>query len=115
MTRGDSFGSRTLIPFDVYQSLKMLYYGRDALKKHYPFGCSGKQRQKISWETNEYYWMKSLLSVQADSAKVDVWIINKNHMGYLTDRVLKDAFEKIMACKEIDRPHSEQDIQFIVE
>ena len=39
--------------------------------------------------------MKSYLSVVADSAKVEVWLIDKRLLSYLTERNLKQIYEKI--------------------
>ena len=54
--------------------------------------------------------MKSLLSVIADTAKVEVWILDNSVMGQLPDKILKQVYEKIILSKEEDRPYHEQDI-----
>ena len=115
LTRGDSFGARVLVPFEHYQSMQQLFSGGQERERFVPGGCSQAQRDAIMSETNEHYKMKSLLSVQADSAKVDVWVIDKNDMGYIDDKSLKQGFEAVIKQKEIDRPHTERDIHFIVE
>lgn len=115
LTRGDSFGARVLVPFEHYQSMQQLFSGGQERERFVPAGSTQAQREAIMSETNEHYKMKSLLSVQADSAKVEVWIIDKNDMGYIDDKSLKQGFEAVIKQKEIDRPHTERDIHFIVE
>jgi hypothetical protein len=46
----------------------------NAMDRYYPIGCN---REDIDKENEEFYHMKSLLSIVADSAKVDVWIIER--------------------------------------
>jgi len=46
----------------------------NAMDRYYPIGCN---KEEIDNESEEFYHMKSLLSIVADSAKVDVWIIEK--------------------------------------
>ena len=82
LTRGNFFGGRALIPYDHYANLKRLWFGESSLERYYPIGCSRKQIDK---ESDESYNFKSLLSVVADSAKCEVWIIDKQDMGYLPD------------------------------
>jgi len=113
LTRGNFFGARVLVPFDHYQSMRLLFFGKDALQRFYPAGATEEERAKVDAEPSEHYWMKSLLSVQADSATVVVWILDRGHMSYLPDKVLKDAFEEVMKEREADRPLQEHDIEFI--
>jgi len=102
-----------LVPFDHYSAHKRIYFGPNALDKYYPLGCN---RQKIRDEPESDYHMKSLLSVIADTAKVEIWILDKENMNYLDDSEhLKQVYEKIILSKEEDRPYHEQDIQFIIE
>lgn len=52
--------------------------------------------------------MKSLLSIVADSANVDVWIIDKTDLNYLTEKQdLRRVYESIAGTKEADRPYHE--------
>ena len=51
----------------------------------------------------------------ANSAKVKVWIIDRQDMNYLPEKVLKQVFEKIIFAKEEDKPFPEQDIEFIID
>lgn len=59
--------------------------------------------------------MKSLLSVIADSATVEAWVIDNSDMSYLSQKDSKNVFNSIMRTKEADRPMHEQDIAFIIE
>ena len=62
------------------------------------------------------YHMQSLLSVVADTAKVEVWILDRDVISYLDDSGhLKHVYEKIILSREEDRPFHEQDINFIIE
>lgn len=55
--------------------------------------------------------MKSLLSVIADSGNVEIYILDKNDMGYMPDAALKQIYEKIALLKEPDRPMSIDEIE----
>ena len=55
MTRGDSFGGRTLIPYEIYSSMRLRYIGPTSLNKHYPHGCSAELKRKIKREPAEVY------------------------------------------------------------
>lgn len=112
LMRGNYFGGRVLAPFEHYQNIKRLYCGAASLERYYPLGSS---RKKIDKESDEHYQMKSLLSVVAESAKVEVWIIDKQDMGFLPDKVLKQAYEKLILGKEEDRPFPERDLEFIIQ
>jgi hypothetical protein len=48
--------------------------------------------------------MKSLLSVIADSGVVEIYILDKNDMGFIPDYILRKVFEKIALINEPDRP-----------
>ncbi len=50
--------------------------------------------------------MKSLLSVIADSGKVELYILDKGDMAYMPDYILRKIYEKIALIKEPDRPMS---------
>lgn len=104
LTRGNYFGGRVLIPYEHYANLRRLWFGNASLERYYPLGCNKKAIDK---ESDEDYHYKSLLSVIADSAKCEVWIIDKNDMGYLPDQINKEVFEKIILSKEEDRPFHE--------
>jgi hypothetical protein len=105
LTKGNSFGGRVLVPFDVYQSEKTLYFGHNALDRYYPIGCDKK---KIDEMSDEEYNMRSLLSVVADTAKVEVWILDKDLLSLLEDSDhMKHVYEKIILSKEEDRPFHE--------
>lgn len=43
----------------------------------------------------------------ADSGEVEVYILDKNDMGYIPDQILRKVFEKIALVKEPDRPMHE--------
>lgn len=86
LMRGNYFGGRVLAPFEHFQNIKRLYMGPSSLERYYPLHQS---RKRPDQETDENYHMKSLLSVVADSAKVEVWIIDKQDMSFLPDKVLK--------------------------
>lgn len=74
LTKGNSLGSRVLVPFDLYLKRKRLLYGDRILDRYYPPGVTQEFKNK---EKDENYHLKSHLSVVADSAKVHVWIIKK--------------------------------------
>lgn len=112
LTRGNSFGSRVLIPYEHFVKMSTALYGANSLEKYYPVGCDVKA---IEDEKDEEYHMKSLLSVTADSATVDVWVLDHSDIGYLSQKDAKLVYESIMATKDADRPMHEQDIDFIVE
>ena len=112
LARGDSFGGRVLAPYDFYSQMRRLYFGNAAVERYYPAGCN---RAAIDAEPDLDYHTKSLLSVVADTAKVEAWVIDKSDMAYLDDRVLRHVYGKIILNKDEDRPHSEQDIHFIIE
>ena len=59
--------------------------------------------------------MKSLLSVIADSSKVEVWVIDKKLMAYLKEKELKVIYEKIVRDVDVDRLYHEKDIEYITE
>ena len=65
--------------------------------------------------TAEKYFLKSLMSIQADSSVVEAWVVSKNDMGYLSDKLLKDAFVKVIKLNEPDRPMGELDMEFLVD
>ena len=44
LTRGDHFGARVLIPFEHYQSMKLLSDGKDAFNRYYPYGITDKEK-----------------------------------------------------------------------
>mmetsp|Transcript_2970 Transcript_2970/g.4561 ORF Transcript_2970/g.4561 Transcript_2970/m.4561 type:complete len:110 (+) Transcript_2970:6583-6912(+) len=69
----------------------------------------------IDKESEESYQLKSLLTVVADSAQVQVYVIDKSFMSYLPDKILNQICEKVICLKEVDRPYYEQDILFIIE
>ena len=92
--------------------MKRLYFGESSMERYYPRGVCPDLIKK---ESEEQYHTKSLLSVVANSAKVKVWIIDKQDMNYLPEKVLKQVFEKIIFAKEEDKPFPEQDIEFIVD
>ena len=66
-------------------------------------------------EKDEEYHMKSLLSIVADSAQVEVWTLDTSDIGYLSQKDCKHVYESIIKTKDPDRPMHEQDIQFIIE
>lgn len=89
---GSHFGARALVPFEHYSNLKRLYSTDSKLSRYYP---PGVPPEIIDAESDEQYHLKSNLSVVANSAKVKVWILDKQDMNYLPDRVLKHVFEQI--------------------
>ena len=81
LTRGNTFGSRVLIPFEHYAKLLVNHFGHKVMERFYPLGCD---RELIDDEKEEDYHTKSLLSIIADSAKVEVWILDTSDIGYLS-------------------------------
>ena len=112
LTSGNSFGSRVLIPFDLYNKRKRLLWGDRAFDRYYPPGVAHSEIDKIS---DELYHMRSLLSVVADSSKVECWIIRRQDMAYLPEKAFEQVYEKVIGLKEEDRPYHEQDIMYIIE
>ena len=51
----------------------------------------------------------------ADSAHVEVWVLDKSDMAYLPDKILKDMYAQIATARDYDRPYPEHDLEFIVE
>ena len=109
LTSGNSFGSRVLIGFDLYMKRKRLVFGDSWFDRYYPPG-QPQAHAKIDEMTDEQYHLRSLLSVVADSAKVECWIIRRQDMGYLPDKALSHICDQIVNLKEEDRPFDEQDI-----
>ena len=72
--------------------MRLRLLGPTALDKYYPPNCSDNERNAVKREPAEKYHKKSLLSIIADSAQVQVFIIDKTDMSYLPDRILKDIF-----------------------
>lgn len=93
LARGDGFGARTLIPYDIYSQIRTRHFGATALNKYYPFGISDEERKAIQDEPDAIYHTKSLLSVVADSAHVEAWVLDKSDMAYLPDEILKDMYD----------------------
>jgi hypothetical protein len=58
--------------------------------------------------------MKSLLSVIADSSNVEVWIIDKKLMGYLSENELKRIYERIVLDNDADRPYHQKEIDYLM-
>jgi hypothetical protein len=58
--------------------------------------------------------MKSLLSVIADSSTVEVWIIDKKVMGYLSETETKKIYERIILDNDADRPYHQQEIDYLI-
>ena len=95
------FGGRSLLPFDMYINLRRIYCGSDYIARIYPKHISKEVQDS---ESEERYQLKSLLSVIADSGVVELYILDKQDMGYLPDHILKRLFERIAEEKEPDRP-----------
>lgn len=108
---GNYFGGRMLMPFEHYINIRRFMFGESQLHRYYP---KGVPKASVDAESDEKYHTKSLLSVVANSAKVKVWIVDKQDMNYLPEPVQKKLFENIVLCKEEDRPCSEQDIEFLI-
>jgi hypothetical protein len=115
LTRGDFIGARTLVPFEIYKIMKQHGYGEGSLTKHYPWGCRKAEKSRIDEMPLEQYWHQSLVNVRADSRQVDVWIINKNDLTFLPDKIIKEVFLDIVKLKESDRPYLPGDVNFIVQ
>lgn len=115
LTRGDFIGARTLVPFEIYKIMKQHEFGEDSLAKNYPWGCKKAEKNRIDEMTAEQYWYQSLVNVRADSRQVEVWIINKNDLTFLPDKIIKDMFLDIIKLKESDRPYPAEDVNFIVQ
>lgn len=112
ITKGDYFGGRVLVPYEHYSSIKRILYGNQSLEIYYP---PGARKQDLDEKGEEYHQMKSLLSVIADSSKVEVWVIDKKMMAYLKEKELKLIYEKIVKDVDVDRLYYEKDIEYITE
>ena len=99
------------MPFEEYYRNRRELYGSDAVRKHYPVGCN---KTKIDKEPLEDYLTKSLLTVVADSATVEVWLISATDLNYISEKQdLKRVYEEICCLREPDRPYHEMDIEFV--
>ena len=58
--------------------------------------------------------MKSHLSVVADSAKVEVWLIDKRLISILNEKSQKDLYEKICLQTDVDRPFEQKDLKYLL-
>ena len=56
------------------------------MDRYYPLGCD---RNLIDEEKDEDYHMKSLLSIVADSAQVEAWVLDTTDIGYLSQKDAK--------------------------
>ena len=57
--------------------------------------------------------MKSCLSVVADSAKVEVWLIDKRLISILNEKGQKQLYEKISSQTDVDRPFEYKDLLYL--
>ena len=112
LTRGEFFGARTIVPFDYYSKMKIHSFGARAMDRYYPAGCD---RAVVNEDDEETYHLKSLLSIIADSHYVQVFLLENSDMHHLTAIDQERVFDKIAALREPDRPHHQQDIEFITE
>lgn len=110
--KGNYFGGRVLVPYEHYSSIKRILFGDQSLEIFYPPGAN---RKNYDEKGEEYHQMKSLLSVIADSSKVEVWVIDKKLMAYLKEKELKLIYEKIVRDMDVDRLYHEKDIEYITE
>jgi hypothetical protein len=85
LTEGNYFGSRVLVPFEHYCKVRRRVFGEQSMERYYPLG---QEKRLVDKEPEEQYFLKSLLSVVADSHKVEVWILDRTHMDYLPEKVL---------------------------
>jgi hypothetical protein len=91
------FGGRVLVPFELYMSLRRVYFGHDYLnrpmkmKEAHHSGRSAEQE-----ETEDHYQLKSLLNIVADSGVVETYLITRAEMSYLPDSDLKIIFDWIV-------------------
>ena len=118
------FGGRCLLPFELYMSLRRIYFGDESLRmpdstineadKDDDEILSNKQltveTKPCPQKKREHYQMKSMLDVVADSAVVEAYLITKTAINYLNDNYLKNAYEFIVQEKEPDRPMREDKI-----
>ena len=95
------FGGRVLLPFEMLINLRRIFFGEAEMRRHYPRSVPLEVQER---ESDERYHLKSLLSVIADSGSVEVFVLDKQDMGYLPDFVLKRVYEQIAQEKEADRP-----------
>lgn len=79
---GQTFGGRTLLPFDQFLNLRAKKHGANAVKRKYPLTYSREQiKREVESESLEKHFMKSLLTVIADSAEVEIWFIDRANLA----------------------------------
>ena len=88
------------MPFELYMSLRRIYFGEESLRMPDSYNNEAEATSVISnkqpTKKKEHFQMKSLLDVVADSAVVEVYLISKNAIQYLSDNYLKNAYEFIV-------------------
>ena len=93
------FGGRVLLPYELYLQLRRIYFGQDSVER--------QEDEEDTTETKEQFHMKSYLDVIADSGTVEVYLITKQEMQYLSDHFLERIYDSIVQIKEPDRPAKE--------
>jgi hypothetical protein len=78
------------LPFELYLNLRKIYFGVNDIKREYPKALRLDNLART--ESDECYHLKSLLSVIADSSNVEVYLLDRTHMSYLPDQILKRVF-----------------------
>lgn len=96
------FGGRVLMPFEMYITLRRLYFGQQFINRPRPTTLAEEK------ESDEHYQLKSFLNVIADSGVVETYLITKTEMQMLQDSELKVIYDQICQVKEPDRPNNEE-------
>ena len=94
------FGGRTLLPFDIYQQLRRIYFGKESVER--------PEDDEDQVEPKDHFYRKSYLDVIADSGTVEAYLLTKQEMQYLPDHCLASIFDAIVQIKEPDRPAKEE-------
>ena len=68
-------GTRMIVPYEMYLSAKRKSHEEVALFKK-------------AHESEEEFYLKSLLALVADSGTVEVYLIEKTHMSFLPEQTL---------------------------
>ena len=87
---------------DQYEELK-----RPTMSKFEKHFCESSEFTEFD---KENFFKKSLLSVVANSATVEVFLIQKDHMTFLPETTQSMIFEQMIKIPEADRPKCILDI-----
>lgn len=122
---GQSFGGRSLVSLEFYKNVKTSTHGYGATQPRFKVGTSEKEMEKYRQAQStdpDSHLTKSLMSVVADSANVEIWTLDKQSLGTsmienaftIDEAAHKQITEQIVNCVDPDRGHYfEPDVQHI--